>query len=209
MQWVLAAVAAAAAPGSVSHGSPHAPKSPVYPVPGGYGADPNLVDPHKSGAFWPLTFTAAEHKAAKALADVIIPKDPHGPAASSVGVVEMLDEWVSAPYPDQVKDRPVIVVGLAWIDGESVRRFAKPFAELEATQQHAICDDICFGKTAKADFKIPARFFSRFRSLAASAYYATPAGWDAIGYVGNVPLTQFDGPPPAVLKKLGVTQTVL
>jgi hypothetical protein len=43
----------------------------------------------------------------------------------------------------------------------------------------------------------------------AGAYYATPAGWKAIGYVGNTPLTSFDGPPAEVLEKLGVTQTVV
>jgi len=51
-----------------------------------------------------------------------------------------------------------------------------------------------------------AHFFSRFR--AAPAYYATPQGWKAIGYVGNVQLPPFDGRPPEVLAKLGVTQTV-
>ena len=41
-----------------------------------------------------------------------------------------------------------------------------------------------------------------------AAAYATPAGWEAIGYVGNVALPKFDGPPAEVLAKLGVTQTV-
>ena len=53
-----------------------------------------------------------------------------------------------------------------------------------------------------------ASFFSRFRSLAAGAYYGTPEGWKAIGYIGNIPLPSFDGPPPEVLAKLGVEQTV-
>ena len=49
----------------------------------------------------------------------------------------------------------------------------------------------------------------KFRALAASAYYGTEAGWKAIGYVGNVPLASFDGPPKEVLEKLGVEQTVI
>ena len=66
-----------------------------------------------------------------------------------------------------------------------------------------------FAVKAKPPFQKPAGFFSRFRSLCAGAYYTTPAGWNAIGYVGNVPLAKFDGPPAEVLEKLGVTQTVV
>lgn len=143
------------------------------------------------------------------LADVILPKDHLGPAASEVGVPAMLDDWVSAPYPAMQADRTVILPGLAWLDDESAKRYAKRFDELQSPQQQAICDDICFTPKAKPEFHKAAEFFSRFRSLCASAYYATPPGWEAIGYVGNVPSSKFDGPPPAVLEKLGVTQTVI
>ena len=40
------------------------------------------------------------------------------------------------------------------------------------------------------------------------AYYGTPKGWKAIGYVGNMPLPALDGPPQEVLDKLGLEQTV-
>ena len=82
------------------------------------------------------------------------------------------------------------------------------FAGLTLSQQQAICDDICFQARAADELQAAARFFSRFRSLAAAAYYATPEGWDAIGYVGNQPSLTYDGPPEAVLAHLGVEQTV-
>jgi hypothetical protein len=223
MQWVMAAVAASAAPVGApgqqpappvtplqpTQGTPPTPTPPGHPdAPKGYGTDPNLVEVHQPGDLWPLTFTAAQRKTATALADVILPKDDFGPAASSVGVVEMVDEWVSAPYPAQLADRPVILDGLAWIETESTKRFGKLFAALSEAQKRAICDDICFHATAKAEFKKGAGFFSRFRSLCAGAYYGTPEGWRAIGYVGNVPLQSFDGPPAEVLERLGVVQTV-
>jgi hypothetical protein len=224
MQWVMAAVAATAAPLGAPGQQPKPPVTPLQPTQGtpptptppghpevaakGYGTDPNLVDVHQPGDLWPLTFTAAQRKTATALADVILPKDDFGPAASEVGVVEMVDEWVSAPYPAQMADRPVILDGLAWIETESTKRFGKLFAELSDAQRRAICDDICFHGTAKGEFKKAAAFFSRFRSLCAGAYYGTPEGWRAIGYVGNVPLQSFDGPPAEVLAKLGVEQTV-
>ena len=215
MQWVLAAAAASQLPAVASADpagqSPSAQKhaaAHAAPAGAGYGTDPKLTAFHHPGDVWPLTFTAGQRKTVTALADVILPKDQYGPAASEVGVVEMLDEWISAPYPQQQADRPVILDGLAWLAAESQERFGKTFADLTGDQQHALCDDICFTRTAKPQFRKAAGFFSKFRSLCASAYYATPEGWKAIGYVGNVALASFDGPPPEVLEKLGVTQTV-
>jgi hypothetical protein len=185
-------------------------KANQQPDPGakGYGVDPDMLSNHKAGDFWPLTFNDAQKKTATALADVIIPSDDLGAAASEVGVVAMVDEWISAPYPSQQADRPTILDGLAWIEGESTKRFSKSFAELTGAQQHQICDDIHYTRTARAEFRTAAGFFDRFRALCAAAYYATPEGWKSIGYVGNVALGRFDGPPQEVLDKLGVTQTV-
>ena len=85
---------------------------------------------------------------------------------------------------------------------ESIRRYFEPDPFFEGILEKA-------GKTAElAEFRKPAQFFSRFRTVCASAYYATPEGWKAIGYIGNVALPSFDGPPPEVLEKLGITQTV-
>lgn len=203
VQWVMAAVAASALPGKGFDARGAQPQAAE-----GYGADPDLVKNYKPGDLWPLTFNDAQRKAAAALADVILPKDQYGAAASEVGVPEMLDEWISAPYPAQRADRPAILEGLAWLDAESVKRFGKEFARVSDEQKRAICDDICLVERAKPPFRKAADFFRLFRSLAAGAYYATPAGWKAIGYVGNVALPRFDGPPPDVLQKLGVAQTV-
>lgn len=219
MQWVLGAVAASALPvssdllaqpvGRTNSPQENAAKQPPPIYPGGYGVDPNLTKQYKPGDLWPLTFNETQRKAATALADTIIPKDDLGPAASEVGVVEMIDEWISAPYPQQKGDKPIVIDGLAWIDAEAAKRFGgKTFTALTAEQRAQICDDICHSGKAKEAFKKPAKFFNRFRSLASGAYYATPEGWKAIGYVGNVALPSFDGPPPEVLEKLGVTQTV-
>lgn len=216
IQWVMGAVAASALPapglaqevGRTPIPQELAAKQPDPLYKGGYGMDPNLPKVYQRGEVWPLTFTESQKKSATALADTILPNDRYGPAASEVGVVEMLDEWVSAPYPQQQGDRPVILDGLAWIDAESRRRFGKTFAESSDGQKRALCDDICYPPSARPELRKAAGFFARFRSLCAGAYYATPPGWQAIGYVGNVALPSFDGPPPEVLQKLGVTQTV-
>lgn len=174
----------------------------------GYGTDPQVAGYYKPGDFWPLTLNAEQRRTVAALADLILPADHLGPAASAVRVPDFIDEWVSAPYPDQQKDREIILPGIKWLEGESRSRFKQGFAEVGDAQRRAICDDICWPADARPAFKKAAAFFQKFRSLAAGAYYGTEAGWQAIGYVGNVALTQFDGPPREVLKRLGVEQTV-
>jgi hypothetical protein len=223
MQWVMGAVAASALPNKLRGQTTGAPpmrqsskeegraivsqelaaKQPD-PTGAGYGTDPKLVKDYKPGDVWPLTFNEPQKKTAAALADTIIPKDDLGPAASEVGVVEMIDEWVSAPYPQQKSDRPVILDGLSLLENESLDRFNQRFESLSAGRRSAICDDICFVEKAKPEHKKLAQFFDKFRDLAASAYYATPPGWQAIGYVGNTPLVEFTGPPPEVLERLGL-----
>jgi hypothetical protein len=172
----------------------------------GYGTDPNLLEVYKPGELWPLTFTARQRRTVKVLCDLIIPADATSPSASDVGVVDFLDEWISAPYEDQQKDRTRLLEGLAWLDREAAERYKgrKSFVALSNRQRFAICDDICFLPKAKPDFVTAAKFFARFRDLTAGGFYTTPQGRDDVGYVGNVPLARFDGPPPEVLKKVGL-----
>lgn len=180
----------------------------VAPAATGYGTDPLLTKVYARGDVWPLTFSEGERKAATALCDLILPADDFGPAASTVGVPEFIDEWVSAPYPTQQDDRPGIIEGLAWIDAEATKRFGKPFAQLDEASQSAIADDICDPDKATPDFRKAARFFEKFKTLASGGYYSTQPGWAAIGFVGNLPTVTFEGPPPEVLRQLDVEQTV-
>lgn len=168
------------------------------PVPG-IGTDPNLL---KKEIPWPLVLTDAEMKTVKVLGDIIIPADEHGPEASAVGVPDFINEWVSAPYEQQQGDLKTIRNGLAWLDKESQKRFQKIFVEITPEQQIAIIDDIV--KDGTDARKQGYSFFRLFRDRAAGGYYSTPTGWKAIGYVGNVPMTEFPGPPPEVLKHLGL-----
>jgi hypothetical protein len=175
-------------------------------VPKGYGTDPDLTKIHQPGDVWPLTFDDSQRNTAQAFADVLFPEDQYGPAASALRVHDYIDEWISAPYPQQLQDRPVILDGLEWLRLEAQERFAKNFPDLSLQQQHSICDDICWAPDAKKEFKKAAGFFSKFRAIAGGAYFSTPAGWKAIGYVGNTPMASFDGPPKEVLERLGLSQ---
>ena len=165
----------------------------------GIGTDPNLL---KKEIPWARVLTDAEKPTVTALADLIIPADEHGPAASAVGVPDFIDEWVSAPYEQQLKDLKTIRDGLAWLDGESQKRFSKSFADAAPEQQTALLDEIV--KEGTDARKQAFSFFSLFRDRASGGYYSTPEGWKAIGYVGNVPMPEFPGPPPEVMKHLGL-----
>ena len=101
----------------------------------GYGTDPDLMKDYKPGDLWPLTFTKEQHRAAAALCDVIIPADDKSPSAGRLGVPDFIDEWISAPYPEQQADRQEILSGLAWLDQESDSRFGKGFADLDDQQK--------------------------------------------------------------------------
>jgi hypothetical protein len=152
----------------------------------GYGMDPNLAAP--AHAPWPLTLTAQQRVAAVAVMDAILPGDIGAPAASAVGLVDFLDEWVSAPYPDQQSDAALLVPMLDGIDREAVRRFGKGAGSSSPAEIESLVANVA---------QAPA--FRRLCVLAAAAYYTSPAGFTAIGFVGNEPRTRFDGPPAEVL----------
>jgi hypothetical protein len=170
----------------------------------GYGTDPNLTQEWQPGGPWPLTLNEHARSTVAALCDLIIPADDVSPAASAVGVVDFIDEWISAPYPQQRADREIILPGLAWLDEEAVGRAGGKFIALSAAQRASIADDICSPARAAPRLQPAAKFFAKFRDLTAGGFYTTPVGMKDIGYTGNVPLEKFDGPPLEALKKAGL-----
>lgn len=198
LKWVLAASAALQLPAGAALADETA-KSVT-----GYGKDPNLLKIHQLGELWPLTLNELQRATATVLSDLIIPADDESPAASKLGVVDFIDEWISAPYPNNQRDKPAVVQGLAWLDQESQRRFKNNFSALTEKERVAICDDVSAAKPA-AQFEQAAKFFARYRSLTAGGYYTTPVGMKDLRYVGNVAMTTFDGPPAEVMKKLGLS----
>ncbi len=197
--------ARAASAATFQSGQPAAGDVQQYvPVMNGYGPDPDLIKAYEKGEFWPLTLDAQQRQLAAALSDLIIPADERSPSASAVGAVDFIDEWISAPYPAQQADRDTVLQGFTWLDGEARSRFERPFAQLSEPQQRAICDPVCDPSRVAADLQEPARFFSVYRNLTAGGFYTTAAGRKDLQYIGNVPLTHFDGPPLELLRKLGL-----
>jgi hypothetical protein len=210
----LATAMAAAAPLAACGESP-TPFTWAVPTPiagKGYGKDPELMDP---AVPWPLTMTKAELAACTALCDLILPADGDAPSASAVGVPAFINEWVSAPYPDQQKHREIIIPGLAWLDHEAKSRGGGTFARSSAAIRKAIADDVAFKDKVKPGLEKGGEFFARMRSLTMGAYYTTPQGWKVIGYPGNTPGDgPYPGPTPealdhikGVIEKMGLKYT--
>jgi len=115
----------------------------------GYGSDPNLITP---GSPWPLTMTNEQRELTSVIADILVPREGDNPSASEVNVIDVIDEWVSAPYSKFQSDRVKILSGLAWLDEESTRRFGGIFVATSTGQQLEIIDDIAY-KEARSDPK--------------------------------------------------------
>ena len=165
--------------------------------------DPDFSKP-VTGA-WQRLMTDEELKTTKILADIILPKDEHGPAASDVGVPEFINEWISAPYEEQSEDAEIIRGGIGWLNTESFKRFEKTFDELAQAQQIQIIDDICDASKAKPEHKVGAAFFKKFRKLSLDGYYTHSSTWKQLGYVGNISVAgPYPGVPAEIIKKLGL-----
>jgi hypothetical protein len=149
----------------------------------GYGTDPKLAKPEK--APWSRIMIQAQLQTAAMLADFILPASGSAPSASSLGVPDFIDEWVSAPYPDQLKDRPTIMNGL--------NQLAPKVLKADAAGRAA-----AFEALRNATDPATQKFWKRFRRLTIGAYYTTPEGFKDVGYIGNVPRTSDPGPSAEV-----------
>jgi len=178
-----------------------APPASGNPLARGTPTDPDLLSPVVP---WNLVLTDDELRTLAALCDLIIPADERSPAASDVGAHEFIDEWVSAPYDGNREDLVLIRGGIVWLDRESAARFERRFVDLSDGEKRAIADDICYEPNARPEHLAAARFFDRVRDLASTAFWTTEEGMADLGFVGNRPMTSFDGPPPEVLERLGL-----
>jgi len=184
MRWVLTAAASASMWGG--RRSARAGIAVTQPVAQGYGVDPDLLNPVTP---WDRIMTPHQLQLTASLADLILPGTADAPAPSVLGIAEFVDEWVSAPYPDQRDDREIVLSGLAWLEEDSERR-GHGFLQLPQAEQIAILSAMAAADAADT----PAVFLRRFRFLVVGAYYTTPAGFRDIGYIGNVARSSY--PPP-------------
>ncbi len=182
--------------------SSHWPDLKFEPITGPkYGQDPKVAEPTRP---WSLTFTSAQRNLVAQLCDILCPADEGGPSANDVGVPEVVDEWISAPYSSQQQDRVLILNGLQWLDDEANRRFGRAFLAASNDEQIAILDDIAFkAQASKPEFIHAVQFFDKLRTLVLGGYFTSPEGVEDIGYMGNVPIMgDYPGPTEEAMAHL-------
>ncbi|WP_430455448.1 gluconate 2-dehydrogenase subunit 3 family protein [Rheinheimera sp.] len=192
--------------GKAASTTEHWPELNLKPITAkGYGTDPNMILPPESP--WPLTMSAPQLTLLALLSDILIPREGDVPSASEVDAPAIIDEWISAPYPRQQQDRPVILAALAWIDDEATLRFGSNFASLKRPQRLAIIDDIAFDNAqTKPQFQRIAKAFALLRGLVVAAFFSTPQGTKDIGYLGNTAIGgDYPGPTPEAKAHLDKT----
>lgn len=205
LKWISSATASLVLPGSPAFGAAAKTglKAAAEPSGKGYGPDPDLMKTYKPGDLWPLTLSDDQRTLLITLCDIILPADEQSPSASSVGVHDFIDEWISSPYPAQAGDRTLVLRCLDECENAAQTRAGKSFVKASSEVQFAICSD--FAIAARKDSKKdPGRFLLRLRDLIAGGYYTTPEGMKDIGYRGNISMASWDGPPKEVLEKLGL-----
>jgi hypothetical protein len=165
----------------------------------GYGTDPNLQNPSVP---WPLTLSEDQRGVLRICADLMLPADERSPSGSALHLDAFIDEWISAPYLEQQRDRRLILSGLAWLDAESDARFHHGWAAASDAERRAVFDDIAFKGRIKPGLGRPAFFFQRLRGLMLGGFFSRPEGMKDIGYIGNTPMMSYPGPTDEALAHL-------
>ena len=151
-------------------------------------------------AYTPRFFSAREYATVTALADLIIPKDARSGSASEAGTPEFIDYIVAEQPVRQVAMRG----GLVWLDSECRRRFDRAFLEASDTERRQVLDDIAWPARARPELSHGVTFFTTMRDLVAAGFWSSRVGVQDLGYIGNRS-TSWDGAPPDILKRLGVS----
>ena len=198
LQW-MAAACAATAMGAYPLLASAAPTSPGLNQ--GYGPDPDLNNPPIP---WGKSLSAEQLEAVRLLGDLIIPADAHSPKASDLDIADFVNEWLSAPYPQQQADRKIVLSGLRWLDQQAQTAGQQIFIKSPDKTRATLFDQLATAVATESASDAQAEFFNKIIFLFVGGFYTTQEGMKDIGYVGNVPLQKFEGPPPEIRRRLGV-----
>jgi hypothetical protein len=169
---------------------------PPPPAAQGYGRDPDLMAPKVP---WPLTLSAAQRATVDLLGDLILPADAQSPGAGKLGVGAFVDEWISAPYPTQRKDREQVLGGLIWLDAQSEALHKVAFAAITPARRAELLDALTV-EAPVAKMSKPVAFMDALRYLFVLGFYSLPEGKADMGFIGDQPTPgDYPGPSPEAL----------
>ncbi len=170
-------------------------------------------------AYKPKFFTAREWATVRILADLIIPRDERSGSATDAGVPEFMDFLMMDPGDsDRLRETRQTAMrgGLAWINSVCVRRFGHEFVDCTEAERIALLDEIAYltddedvaemrePQDLRVRIKHGPSFFSSFRDLTASGFWSSKMGMEDLQYRGNTFVSEWTGPPPEVLARLGL-----
>ena len=147
-----------------------------------------------AGVYKPRALNAHEYKTLATLADLIVPADERGPSASGAGSCEFID-LLASQNPELLA---IYTGGIAWLDHSCQRLYSKDFVGSSPEQQTKLLDLIAYRKNESAVLGPGIRFFEWARRMVVDAYYTSPAGIKAIGYMGNTAVAKFEVPQEAI-----------
>ncbi|MCC6860517.1 MAG: gluconate 2-dehydrogenase subunit 3 family protein [Bryobacterales bacterium] len=155
------------------------------------------------GPYRPRFFTPQEYRTLAKLADLIIPADEHSPGAVEAGAPEFID-FLASNSPELAA---VFTGGLAWLDGETKRRYSAAFVDAKPGDQAALLDLIAYRRNDTPELGPGIEFFEWARKLTVDAFYTSPEGIKDLGFQGNGAMAEFSVPREAVeyaLKRSGL-----
>jgi len=178
-----------------------------------------------NGAAAPPFFTPHERETVTVLVDYVIPRDARSGSATDAGVPAWMDAFLAdADTEDGFRAR--IRGGLAWLDAECDRRFGAPagvaagaaagatpaavtFVRASDAQRRQVLDDIAYPGRARPAMSHGVAFFNAFRDFTASGFFSSRVGYEDLRYMGNVAVPVWNGCPPEITARLGVSDAVM
>jgi gluconate 2-dehydrogenase gamma chain len=156
----------------------------------------NMVAEEKkaAGVYKPKLFTSSEYATLRRLAELIMPADEKSKSAVDAGAPEFIDLLASS-NPEL---GAIYTGGIAWLDRQMVERHGQRFVKATPEQQTAMLDLIAYRKNETPELGPGIVFFDWARKMVVDAYYTSPVGVRAIGYMGNRGMGTFQVPAAAI-----------
>jgi gluconate 2-dehydrogenase gamma chain len=147
-----------------------------------------------TGVYKAKALNPHEYQTLEKLADLIIPPDDKSPGAVASGACEFIDLLAS----QNPRLLGIYTGGIAWVDQAMKRRYSADFMNAKPNQQTALLDLIAYRKNESAELGPGIEFFEWARRMVVDAYYTSPIGIKAIGYLGNTAVAKFEVPQEAI-----------
>ena len=147
-----------------------------------------------SGVYKAKALNPHEYQTLERLADLIIPADDKSPGAVASGTCEFID--LLASQNPRLLD--IYTGGIGWLDQATKRRYSSDFLTAKPNQQTALLDLIAYRWNESSELGPGIEFFDWARRMVVDAYYTSPAGIKALGYMGNTSVSKFEIPQEAI-----------